>query len=117
MTKGTYQTGLAAERLCRFALRLKFYRILAKRYKTHVGEIDIIAARGHTVVAIEVKSRASAETAVSSISGDQRNRIARALEYFIQRTPRFSNADLRFDVMVTTPKRWPTHIKNAWQAE
>jgi putative endonuclease len=79
MTKKTYQTGLAAQRICRLALRLKFYRILATRYKTPVGEIDIIAARGHTVVAVEVKARATREAAIESISPEQQSRIARAL--------------------------------------
>jgi putative endonuclease len=114
MTRTTYQTGLWAEKLCRLALRLKFYRILAERYKTPVGEIDILAARGNTVVAVEVKSRTTNDAAVESISPQQQARIARALEHFVMRTPRYANADLRFDVMLATPGRWPTHIKNAW---
>ncbi len=116
MTKTSYKTGLNAERLCRLALRLKFYRILAERYKTPVGEIDIIAARGRTVVAVEVKSRASRDAAVESISPQQQTRIVNALEYFMMRSPRFANANLRFDVMLASPWRWPTHIKNAWFA-
>jgi putative endonuclease len=117
MTRTTYKTGLHAEKLCRLALRLKFYRILAERYKTPVGEIDIIAARGNTVIAVEVKARASLDTAVESISPQQQARIARALQHYIMCTPRFAKADLRFDVMLATPFRWPTHIKNAWLAE
>ena len=71
MTKTTYQTGLAAESICRLALPLKFYSILAERYKTPVGEIDIIARRGNTVVAVEVKARATREATVWSISPEQ----------------------------------------------
>jgi putative endonuclease len=117
MSKTRYQTGLDAERLCRLALRLKFYRILAERYKTPVGEIDILAARGNTVVAVEVKARATRDTAVESLSPHQKTRISNALQYFIMRTPRYAKANLRFDMMLATPKRWPTHIKNAWHAE
>ena len=113
----SHQTGLAAERLCRLALRLKFYRILAERYKTAMGEIDIVAQRGNTVIAVEVKSRATHESAAESISPHQQARIARALQNFIQRHPRFAQANLRFDVMLATPNRWPKHIKNAWLAE
>ncbi|MGB9154027.1 MAG: YraN family protein [Alphaproteobacteria bacterium] len=112
-----HQTGLAAENLCRLALRLKFYRILAERYKTPVGEIDIVAARGNTVIAVEVKARPTPEEAIASISDQQRARIAHALQDFIMRNPRFSRADLRFDVMLATPRKWPQHIKNAWRAE
>ncbi len=113
----SHQTGLAAERLCRLALRLKFYRILAERYKTPMGEIDIVALRGNTVVAVEVKSRAKREFAAESLSPHQQARIARALENFIQRHPRFAQANLRFNVMLASPGCWPTHIKNAWLAE
>jgi putative endonuclease len=68
MTKTTYQTGLAAEKLCRLALRLKFYRILAERYKTPVGEIDIIAARDNSIIAVEVKARATPTPIYASTS-------------------------------------------------
>jgi len=116
MTKTTYKTGLNGEKICRIALRLKFYRILAERYKTPMGEIDIIATRGRTVVAVEVKSRTTSDAAAESISPQQQMRIANALQYFVMRTPRFANANLRFDVMLASPWRWPTHIKNAWFA-
>ena len=116
MTKTTYKTGLNAERMCRIALRLKFYRILAQRYKTPFGEIDVIAARGNTVVAVEVKFRATRDAAVESISVQQQARIANALQYFIMRKPCLANFNLRFDVMLASPARWPTHIKNAWFA-
>jgi putative endonuclease len=116
MMRTAYTTGLNAERMCRMALRLKFYRILAERYKTPMGEIDIVAARGNTVVAVEVKARATQDDAVLSISGQQQTRIANALQIFIMRNPRFAKADLRFDVMLATPGRWPKHMKNAWQA-
>ncbi|MFA4995077.1 MAG: YraN family protein [Bdellovibrionales bacterium] len=116
MTRTSYKTGLAAERMCRLALRLKFYRILAQRYKTPVGEIDIVAARGNTVVAIEVKARATRDAAVESIFPQQQARIANALQHFIMCAPRYANANLRFDVMLATPWHWPVHIKNAWMA-
>ncbi len=115
--RNAYMTGLAAERLCRIALRLKFYRILASRYKTPVGEIDILAARGNTLVAVEVKARATRDAAVEALSSRQQARIARALEYFVSKTPRFQSADLRFDAMLVQPGRWPSHIVNAWREE
>jgi putative endonuclease len=113
----TYRTGLAAEKLCCLALRLKFYRVITRRYKTPMGEIDIVAARGNSVIAVEVKARPTKEQALESISTQQRARIARALQDFVMRNPKFSNANLRFDIMVATPRRWPTHIKNAWRVE
>jgi len=112
-----YKTGLAAERLCCLALRLKFYRILAMRYKTPVGEIDIVAARGNTIIAVEVKARATRTSALESISQNQQTRIARALQTFVMRHPQCARADLRFDVMIVTPRKWPEHMKNAWMVE
>jgi len=115
MKKTSYKTGLFAEGLCRLRLRLAFYRILEMRYKTPVGEIDILASKGNTVIAIEVKARQTMGEALEAISPAQRRRIARALEYYIAHNPKFSNASLRFDAMAVMPKRWPRHIKNAWQ--
>lgn len=114
MTRSSYRKGLWSESLCCLALRLKFYRILARRHKTPVGEIDIIAARGNTVVAVEVKARSSRAAAAEALSGEQQRRIARALQFFLASAPRHAKADLRFDVMLVAPRHWPTHIKNAW---
>lgn len=114
MTKASYRKGLRSESLCCLILRLKFYRILARRYKTPVGEIDIVAARGNSVVAVEVKARSSHKAAAESVSPEQQRRVARALQFFLANAPRHAKADLRFDVMLVAPKRWPAHIKNAW---
>ena len=111
-----YRTGLYAESLCRLALRLKGYRIVAARYRARVGEIDIIAARGRTLVAIEVKARPSDDAALHAISAQQRERIARALQDFVMRNPRYAAYALRFDVMSVTPRRWPRHLTNAWHS-
>ncbi|MDD3370572.1 MAG: YraN family protein [Alphaproteobacteria bacterium] len=114
MKRTAYQTGLSAERKCRWALRLKGYGILAERYKTPVGEIDLVAARGKTLIAVEVKARATQEAALESIQPRQQARIAHALEYFVMNNPRFSGVNLRFDVMLVAPGRWPRHMENAW---
>jgi putative endonuclease len=117
LDKTRYVTGINAERLCRVILRLKFYRILAIRYRTPMGEIDIVAMRGNTVIAVEVKARPSHSEAAESLSSSQRHRIAEALQYFIMRHRALSKCDLRFDVMLVTPRRWPLHMQNAWHAD
>ena len=117
MTRSGHQTGLEAEKLCRLALRLKFYRIVAERYKTPMGEIDIVAARGRSLIAIEVKARATRDAAVASISHNQQQRIVAAMQDFVMRHPHYRRFDLRFDVMAVMPRRWPLHIKNAWQVD
>ena len=67
--------GRWAETLAGLTLRLKFYRILARRYRCPVGEIDIIAARERTVVFIEAKARQTLEQAMKSVTPRQQQRI------------------------------------------
>lgn len=117
MRPDTYKRGLSAEALCRFALRLKFYRIIASRYKSPLGEVDIIAARGKQVALIEVKARASERAAIESISQRQQERLSRAANDFLARHPHYITHNLRFDVMLVAPKRWPVHIQDAWRPE
>ena len=106
--------GRRAETFAVLALRLKFYRILARRYRCPVGEIDIVAARGKTVVFIEVKARRTIEQAMESITPRQRQRITRAATAFLQSEPHLQNFLTRFDVLLIVPKRIPQHIIDAW---
>ncbi len=117
MTKTTYRTGLAAEALCRFALRVKGYRILASRYRSPLGEIDIVAARGKIVALVEVKARASKREAIESIHVRQQERLQRAAQDFLARHPHFNEHNIRFDVMLVAPRSWPQHIADAWRPD
>jgi putative endonuclease len=112
-----WRRGREAEFLCVLALRLKLYRILARDYRTPVGEIDIVARRGKLIVGIEVKARDSVEAAAHSVSPRQRRRVERALQYFLKGRADLGGHDLRFDVMLVAPGRWPHHLRNAWLAD
>jgi Uncharacterised protein family UPF0102 len=59
--KKAHGLGIRAERVAVGLLRLKGYRILARRYQVREGEIDIVARRGDTVAFVEVKVRPSLE--------------------------------------------------------
>ncbi|MEE2969084.1 MAG: YraN family protein [Pseudomonadota bacterium] len=96
-------------------LRVRGYRILARRYKTPVGEIDIIARRGGMVAFIEVKARDTETLAIESITPRQRKRIRRAAEAFLGAQPELTNCDLRFDIMLVTPGAMPNHVPGAWR--
>jgi len=109
--------GHDAERRAVWLLRLKGYRILARRFRVPSGEIDLIARRGKVLVAIEVKTRADFATAAEAVLAQQRRRIARALEHFRARNPRLAELDCRFDVVMVVPGRWPRHLPNAWQGD
>lgn len=110
-----YKRGHGAETLCRIALWLKGYRIIASRYKTHQGEIDLIALRGRTLAFIEVKARPDVRQASEAVSAHQKVRLARTGSLFLARQRGFSGFDVRFDVMLVLPWRWPIHIQNAFE--
>lgn len=111
-----YRRGHFAEMFVCFMLLLKGYSILERRYKTPVGEIDIIASRGNVTIFCEVKAREDYIKAAESISLKQRERISRAAEYYMShlKSDHKNNKIYRCDVMLVTPWRWPIHIKNAW---
>jgi putative endonuclease len=106
-----------AELLCLWHLRLKGYRILARRYKTPAGEIDLIVRRGGTIVAIEVKARADFDAASEAVTRRQQQRITRAVAHFLGRRPDLATLAARFDVMLVAPRRWPRHLVDAWRDE
>jgi putative endonuclease len=109
--------GHAAEALCVWLLRIKGYRILARRFRVPSGEIDVIARRGRALVAVEVKARPRFEIAANAVSLQQRRRVARALEHFLARRPDLAGLDPRFDVMLVVPRRWPRHLRDAWRTK
>jgi putative endonuclease len=110
-----YRTGRLAESVAAWFLRLKGFRILARRFATPVGEIDLVASRGGLVVFVEVKRRSDLATASEAILPRQRQRIARAAEIFLQRRPDARTACCRFDVVAVAPWRWPLHVTDAWR--
>ena len=107
--------GRWAESLCLWSLRLRGYRVLARDYRVAVGEIDILARRGGTLAAIEVKARDRHASAVEAVTPRQRRRITRAAAQFISGRPGLARLTIRFDVMVVTPGRLPLHLRDAWR--
>jgi putative endonuclease len=115
--RAAYRRGARAELLCLWQLRLKGYRILARRYRTPVGEVDLIVRRGSVLAAVEVKARDDFAAAGEAIGARQRQRIARALTYFMGARPDLATLSPRFDVMLVAPRRLPRHLVDAWREE
>jgi putative endonuclease len=111
--KRYHSQGHLAEGMAAMMLRLKGYRILKRRYKTPVGEIDLIAVRGWTLVAVEVKYRATHLLAGEAITPKQRKRIEMALSIYL-RNLRWRPKNIRFDAVYLIPYKWPKHIVSAW---
>lgn len=109
--------GVHAESLAALWLGIKGFRILARRFRTPVGEIDLIAARGSTLAIVEVKARVHYVDALASIGSTKRRRVERATESFLSAHPEWSKFSPRFDVMVVSPWRLPRHLKDAWRPD
>ncbi|MEI6984996.1 MAG: YraN family protein [Rhodospirillaceae bacterium] len=107
--------GRRAEALCRLALRLAGYRIVATRERTPLGEIDIVARRGGSLAIVEVKARREAGCAAGAVSQRQQQRLVRAAAVFLARRPDLAELAVRFDVMLVAPWRWPEHLMDAWR--
>jgi putative endonuclease len=112
-----FRWGLSAEGLAAWCLKVKGYRILARRYKTPAGEADIVARRGTSLVFVEVKARTALSTALEAITPRQQRRVAAAARSWISRHPADAALCLRFDAIFVTPARWPLHVENAFEID
>ncbi len=92
------------------ALMLKGFRIVARRYRTRLGEIDLIARRGDLVLIVEVKARASFEAAQFAVTPQAMRRIEAAADLWLQRQTDQARLSLRFDMVAVLPRRWPKHV-------
>ena len=106
--------GRRAERLAAWWLRLKGWRILDRRVRTPVGEVDLIVRRGKVTVFVEVKQRSFSRQEGDALAAVNRRRILRAAQYWLIRHPDLANEGLRFDVIFLAPFAWPRHLKNAF---
>ncbi len=110
-----YRKGLWAESLAALLLTLKGYRVLQRRYRSPVGEIDIVAVRRRRLAFVEVKVRDTLETAAHSLTADQRRRIARAAAHWLARRPAYAGHDISFDVVLLAPWSRPRHLPAAFR--
>lgn len=111
-----FQTGLSAESKASAFLIAKGYRILARRFRTPYGEIDIVARRRNLLAFIEVKARASLDDAAYSVTPQQQQRIIAAAQAWLMAHPEHADFDMRFDAILIAPKHLPRHLMAAFDA-
>jgi putative endonuclease len=110
----SHRSGLVAEWLALLYLMLKGYFPLAMRYKTPVGEIDLIMKRGRRLVFVEVKARADADNAAHAVHAKNQSRVVRAAQHYLASHPRYAQCEVRFDVCLIAWYHWPKHLPNAF---
>ena len=111
-----FRAGISAESRAAMLLVAKGFRILARRWRSPVGEIDIIARRRSLLVFVEVKARATLDDAAWSVTDRQRVRIIAAAEAWLARHADDRIHDIRFDAMLVAPGHIPRHIPAAFDA-
>ena len=111
-----FRTGISAESRAAAYLVAKGFRILARRWKSPVGEIDIVARRRGLLVFVEVKARQNLDEAAWSVTEHQRRRIIATADAWLARYTDDRIRDIRFDAVLVAPGRIPRHIPAAFDA-
>lgn len=101
--------GRRAESVAAFYLRAKGYRVLARRVRTAVGEIDLIVRKGKTLVFVEVKARATLDRAIFALHPSALRRIEAASRVL---APHFAGdcTTTRIDAVLVRPWALPVHM-------
>lgn len=113
--RAAYAYGLQAETIAILWLRARLYTILARNYRVHGGEIDIVARRGRTIAFVEVKARGAIEDAATAITPQKQRRISRAANRWVATHPWAAACTLRADAVFIAPGRLPRHLENAFE--
>jgi putative endonuclease len=106
------ERGRRGERAARRHLTRRGWTILAERWRGGGGELDIVAARGLTLIACEVKTRADPEALEEPLTTVQRARIARALEAYVALHPGPEWRELRLDLITVGPGRLRARVRH-----
>lgn len=96
--------GARGERAAARYLRRRGYVIVGRRLRTRLGEIDLIAVQGRTVVFVEVKTRRAADAdPTEAVDADKQRRLSRLAVAYLKRHGLLEYA-ARLDVVAVT---WP----------
>lgn len=110
-----YYKGLWAEVIAAGYLVLRGYRIRSWRYKTSVGEIDLVVSRGRTLVFVEVKVRPTLDVGSEAILPQSHPRLMRAGDHYLNRLggkQRGYFENIRFDLIAIAPPFYIRHLDN-----
>src|SRR5262245_55329246 len=111
-----FRTGVSAESRAAAFLLAEGYRILAKRFRTPYGEIDLVARKRNLIAFVEVKARASLDDAAWAVTPRQQQRIVNAAQAWLMPHPEHAEFEMRFDAMLIAPKSLTRHLLAAFDA-
>jgi putative endonuclease len=112
-----FRVGLSAESRAAAYLIAKGFRIAARRFRSPVGEVDIVARRGRLLIFVEVKARNRLDDAAESLLPRQQRRIAAAAAAWLAEHPNDVESNIRFDAVLVAPGRIPRHIPAAFESQ
>ncbi len=104
--------GRSAERIASLFLLINGFRIVERRFKVPVGEIDIVAVKGRRLAFVEVKARADIVACEASITPKLRSRVRRAADVWMASHRRYHDYDQGFDLIFICRRKWPIYLKD-----
>ena len=108
--------GRRAEWLAAMFMRLKGYSIIATRFRSGAGEVDLVARRGRLLAFVEVKARRNLDTAVEAVTPYARRRVGAAAHAFLARNRHLADCAMRYDILAIADWRF-RHLADAWRDE
>lgn len=111
-----FRSGIDAEARAADYLIVQGFEILAQRFKSPYGEIDLIARTDALIAFVEVKARRSLDDAAFAVTPRQQKRIIAAAQFWLAEHPETAAFDLRFDAMLIAPNCAPRHLIAAFDA-
>lgn len=107
------RSGHSAEYVAAAYLMARGHRILARRFKTSAGEIDLVTLKAGRVGFVEVKRRATRVECEASITPRLRHRVRGAANLWMAKHPRYQSQNCGFDLVFVLPWRWPVYLRDA----
>ena len=109
---GHNELGINGEDLAVAFLQKKNYQILKRNYRFQKAEVDIIAQKENTIVAIEVKTRSSSEFGDPQdfVKPKQIQSLVKAMNHYVE--SQNLDVEVRFDIIAILKKDSETRIEH-----
>lgn len=112
-----HRKGLDAEEAAARLYESEGAKILARRFKSPYGEIDLVCEEpGGGIVFVEVKARRSLAAALEALTPRQARRMEAAALFWLSGRAFAQEPDSRFDLLAFDAQGRPERLKNCWTA-